>query len=143
MLKAGMVEHPDRLRVLNNLASIFTDTGRLSEAEALLRNCALEDKLLKSKEDESKIISKVNLSSVYFRMGNYTKAEELLLRCYEDNCRLRGHEHPYTAAIQANMAELYKAMGNHDKAEWSYTCCLEVPPRSGKMTPLSIANLGA
>ena len=70
-------EHPDTLLSMGNLARIYSDQGRWSEAEQLEVQVMEMRKKLLGTEHPSTLISMGNLAITYSNQGRWIEAEHL------------------------------------------------------------------
>ncbi len=112
----------------NNLATVYQDLGRYTEA------CSLFEEVLRSiernfgVEHPNTATSRSNLALVYKDLGRYTEAAELLEETLKSDEKNLGSEHPSTARSRSNLAVAYQALGRYSEA----TSLLEEAIRSAE-----------
>ncbi|WP_414590241.1 tetratricopeptide repeat protein, partial [Scytonema sp. PCC 10023] len=70
-------QHPQVATILNNLAGLYHNQGRYSEAEALYRQALEMRKRLVGEQHPSVVSSLNNLALLYQNQGRYSEAEPL------------------------------------------------------------------
>jgi CHAT domain-containing protein len=118
-------EHPGTLTSVGNLASLYSDQGRYSEAEALYLRALEVRERTPGPEHPSTLLSVGNLASLYSNQGRYSEAEPLYLRALEAQERTLGPEHPDTLIGVGNLAVLYSGQGRYSEAEPLYLRAFE------------------
>jgi tetratricopeptide (TPR) repeat protein len=114
-------EHPYTRDSLNNLAELYHDQGRYSEAEPLhLQALDLSD------EPSDVAISLNNLAKLYKYQGRYSDAEFFYIQALALWERLPGQEHRHFALCLSSLAVLYKAQGRYREAERLLVQALEL-----------------
>ena len=76
-------EHPETLRIENNLAALYIYQGRLRDAEPLLKKTLQARRLLKGNEHTETLASMSNLAVLYKMQGRFEEAEPLYRECLE------------------------------------------------------------
>ena len=72
-------EHPDTLRSVNNLASLYQDQGGCPEAEALYKRALEASERVLGKEHPNTFQIVNNLATLYKAQGRYPEAEALYM----------------------------------------------------------------
>jgi tetratricopeptide (TPR) repeat protein len=111
---------------LNNLADLYSDQGRYSEAEPLFkRSLAIDEKALGPSHPY--VATSLNdLASLYNEMGRYTEAEPLYKRALTIDETNLGPDHPEVANDLNNLAELYRRQARYADAEPLYKRALTI-----------------
>ena len=114
---------------LNNLAVLYDNQGRYSEAEPLYLD-ALEMRRRLFTGDHPDVASSLNnLALLYHNQGKYSEAEPLYLDALEMRRRLFTGDHPNVATSLNNLASLYYNQGKYSEAEPLYLDALEMTKR--------------
>jgi tetratricopeptide (TPR) repeat protein len=114
---------------LNNLAVLYDNQGRYSEAEPLYLE-ALEMRRRLFTSDHPNIATSLNnLAYLYHNQGRYSEAEPLYLEALEMRKRLFIGDHSDVATSLNNLASLYKSQGKYSEAEPLYLDALEMRRR--------------
>jgi CHAT domain-containing protein/tetratricopeptide (TPR) repeat protein len=116
--------------VINNLAVVAQDQGRLALAETRLREAlSIQEKIL---GPESIAVGSYlsNLAEVHVRQGRYTEAETLLRRALQITERTLGPDHADTANRLGNLASLLTYQGRADEAEGLHRRALAITEKA-------------
>ena len=115
--KALGPDHPDVAQSLNNLALLYNDQGRYSDAEPLYkRSLAIREKKLGADHpDVARSLN--NLAGLYQSQGRYSDAELLYKRSLAIREKVFGPDHPDVANALSNLALLYQAQRRYAEAE--------------------------
>ena len=114
---------------LNNLAVLYDNQGRYSEAEPLYLE-ALEMRRRLFTSDHPNIATSLNnLAYLYHNQGRYSEAEPLYLEALEMRKRLFIGDHSDVASSLNNLAYLYDNQGRYSEAEPLYLEALEMTKR--------------
>jgi tetratricopeptide (TPR) repeat protein len=113
-------KHPNTLKTINNLASVYRNQGRHKEAEELHRQVRAVQEQVLGKEHPDTLTTLNNLASVYSDLGRHEEAEGLYVEVRVVSERVLGKEHPDTLVTLNNLAEVYRAQGRHEEAEGLY-----------------------
>ena len=115
--KALGAEHPDVANSLNNLANLYQDQGRYTEAELLYkRSLSIWENTL-GPEHPFVATSLDNLAGLYHSQGRYAEAELLQKRALAAWEKALGPEHPDVALSLENYAALLRQTARTDEAE--------------------------
>ncbi|MGA7324297.1 MAG: CHAT domain-containing tetratricopeptide repeat protein [Rhodomicrobium sp.] len=109
--------HPDTLRILNNLASLYSSAGRYAEAEPLYKRVLEAKERTLGKEHPDTLRTTGNLALLYYDLGRYDEAEPLAKRTLEARERVLGKEAPETLDSINGLGLLYQIQGRHKEAE--------------------------
>ncbi|THH20457.1 hypothetical protein EW146_g905 [Bondarzewia mesenterica] len=110
-------EHPDTLRAMANLASIFRDQGRWMDAESLEAVVMETRRRVLGEEHPDTLSTMANLASTFWNQGRWKEAESLEVAVMETRQRVLGEEHPDTLTAMNNLAMTYRALGRLQEAE--------------------------
>jgi serine/threonine protein kinase/Tfp pilus assembly protein PilF len=109
-------DHPDTLRVMNNLATAYKAAGRLDLALPLLERALAKCQEKLSPDHPQALTTMNNLAVVYKEAGQLDKAvplfEQALAKCQEK----LGPDHPDTLVSMHNLASAYQDAGQRTKA---------------------------
>jgi tetratricopeptide (TPR) repeat protein len=111
---------------LNNLAVLYDNQGKYSEAEPLLLDALEMRKQLFTGDHPDVATSLNNLASLYKSQGKYSEAEPLYLDALEMRKRLFTGDHPDVATSLNNLASLYYIQGRYNEAEPLYLDALAI-----------------
>ncbi len=115
----------DLAYTLNNLAFLYNNQGRYSEAEPLYQQALAIRRRLLGEEHPDVATSLNDLAYLYYNQGRYAEAEPLLQQALAIRRRLLGEEHPDVATSLNNLALLYNNQGRYAEAELLYMQALE------------------
>jgi tetratricopeptide (TPR) repeat protein len=114
---------------LNNLANLYYNQGKHSEAEPLYLD-ALEMRRRLFTGDYPDVGNSLNnLALLYHNQGKYSEAELLYLDALEMRRRLFTGDYPDVANSLNNLASLYDSQGKYSEAELLYLDALEMTKR--------------
>ena len=114
---------------LNNLADLYYNQGKYSEAEPLYLDALAMRKRLFTGDHPDVAQSLNNLGSLYKSQGKYGEAEPLYLNALEMRKRLFTGDYPDVANSLNNLAGLYYNQGKYSEAELLYLEALEMRRR--------------
>ncbi|MFN5592168.1 MAG: tetratricopeptide repeat protein, partial [Aphanizomenon sp.] len=114
---------------LNNLANLYHNQGRYSEAEPLYLDALEMRRRLFTGDHPNVATSLNNLAGLYDSQGKYSEAELLYLDALEMRRRLFTGDHPDVATSLNNLAFLYNNQGRYSEAEPLYLDALEMRRR--------------
>ena len=102
---------------LNDLAALYTDQSRYTDAEPLLkRSLAIRERAL-GPDRPDVVQSHNNLAVLYIYQGRYGDAEALFKRVLAAQEKVLGPDHPEIAKTLHNLAGLYRNQGRVADAE--------------------------
>jgi TPR repeat protein/CHAT domain-containing protein/exonuclease VII small subunit len=138
-------KHPKTLTSLNNLAIIYQDLGRLSEALPWFeKGYRLSSEVLGEKHPYT-LLSLNNLAVIYQDLGRLSEALPLLESGYRLRKEVLGEKHPDTLASLNNLVRIYQDLGLFSEAlplfEKSYRLSKEVLGKKHPDTLTSMNNL--
>ena len=139
-------EHPDTLKSMAKLASIYSSQGKWNEAEQLdIQVLDMRKELFGAKHPDT-LLAMANLARTYADIGNFKKAEQLEVQVLDMRKKLLGVEHPETLRSMANLARTYADIGNFKEAEPLEIQVLDMRKKllgaEHPDTLISMANLG-
>jgi len=109
-------KHTNTLTSLNNLAMVYQDLGRLSEALLLSEmGYRLRKEVLGEKHPDT-LQSLNGLAMIYQALGRLSEALPLSEKGYRLFKELLGEKHPNTLTSLNNLAMIYQALGSLSKA---------------------------
>ena len=111
------LEHPDTIRAMANLATMYGSLGKYIEAEKLEKQVLEASIKILGVEHPDTIIAMASLASINGRLGKYIQAEKLKMKVLEANIRVLGAEHPDTILAMGNLAATYDSLGKYNEAE--------------------------
>jgi tetratricopeptide (TPR) repeat protein len=118
-------EDPHTLSYMNNLACLYMDQGKFTQAEPLLVK-VVEIKRRKGEEDLTYIN---NLGYLYLNQREFAEAEQLLVRALEVARRRLGEESPTSLDLMDKLASAYGNQGRLAQAETLHVKVLEARRR--------------
>ena len=101
---------------LNNLAMIYHDTGRYSDAEPLYYQALSITRRVLGTDHLDTAVSLNRLAGLYYAQGRYSDAELLFDEVLSIRRRVLGADHPDTAESLNNLAVLYRVQERHTEA---------------------------
>ncbi len=113
-------KHPDTLKSLHNLASLYVAQGRYSEAEPLLERAFAGFERALGKDSPLTLAAASSLGSLYASQGRFADAEPLLKRALEGFQGMRGANELQTLISADNLGSLYRVQGRYAEAEPLY-----------------------
>ncbi len=128
------------LTTLNNLANLYQDQRRYSEAEPLLQEALQAKREIFGSRDPSTMIGLNNLATLYQAEARYGEAEPLLreaLQISRDMPRDRR-----LVYVLHNLADVYYAQGDYSRAEPLYQEALQTSREVlGPRDPITLSSL--
>ncbi|KAL4758890.1 uncharacterized protein BDW70DRAFT_88924 [Aspergillus foveolatus] len=112
---SGDVENS--LRGISNLASIYSDLGRVEEAAKLRQKVLKLETESLGVDHPDTIATMHNLAQTYESQGRLSEAEALAAQVFKTNKRVLGLKHPSTARSMATLAVIYRDQGRLKVAE--------------------------
>jgi tetratricopeptide (TPR) repeat protein len=110
-------DHPDVATALHNLASLYSDQGKLEAAESLYRRALAIDEKALGPDSPVLAMTLNSLAGVYEAQDKLAEAEPLLQRALAIQQKALGAENPFVAEILSKLAVLYQSQGELAKAE--------------------------
>jgi tetratricopeptide (TPR) repeat protein/transcriptional regulator with XRE-family HTH domain len=107
----------DRVRVLNDLGSLFRIQGKYKEAEPLLQESLLIRQQLLGHDHPATTASLISMAQLYQAQGKYNDAQQRFLEALQVQQRTLEQGHPDIARSQSNLAKLYTDQGRYAEAE--------------------------
>lgn len=118
--------HPDTLRSMSNLASLYTNQGKNDLAEPLFVSCLDMRKTALGETHPDTLTSMNNMASLYKNQGKYDLAEPLYVSCLDMRKTELGENHAETLGSMNNLALLYNKQGKYDLAERLHVSSLKM-----------------
>jgi tetratricopeptide (TPR) repeat protein len=116
---------PNTLKLINILATFYSDMDQRDKALLLLEECLEKSKQLLGNDHPETLFTMNRLARLYYRIGNMDKALYLIEECLEKCKQKFDNYNPDTLRIIDYLAGLYSDMGHRDKAVPLYEECLE------------------
>jgi hypothetical protein len=104
-LRVLVIEHPDTLLSMGNLASTYRNQGRWKEAEELELQVIEMRKRVLGVEHPETLLSMNNLAFAWKSGGRDREALALMEECIQLRTRVLGPHHPHTASSLAALNE--------------------------------------
>ncbi|KAI9854152.1 MAG: hypothetical protein M1813_001359, partial [Trichoglossum hirsutum] len=105
---------------LHNLGSLYSDQGKLAEAEAMYQRALAGYEKALGPEHTSTLSTVNNLGSLYKKQGKLAEAEAMYQRALAGYERALGPEHTSALSTVHNLGSLYKKQGKLAEAEAMY-----------------------
>jgi tetratricopeptide (TPR) repeat protein len=100
----------------NNLANVYGDLGRYSEAANLLEIALQAAKNNFGENHPTVATRQSNLANIYQNLGRHEEAVNLLEITLQADLNNFGENHPTVAASQSNLATVYENLGRYEEA---------------------------
>jgi hypothetical protein len=110
-------EHPDLLRVMNNLAVLYEYQGRCGEAETLHRQTLEILRRTLGDEHPSTLSSLKNLAIAIGKQGRYSDTRALYRTLFEAYRQVHGADDPETLSTLNHFFAASEAAGEHSEAK--------------------------
>ena len=104
-------EHPETLSAMGNLATSYTELGRVAEAIPLQEKVLARWERLFGTDHPAVVAARVSLANSYYEAGRFAEAIALQEKVVADQERMLGEDHPDTVSARANLASSYKKVG--------------------------------
>jgi thiol-disulfide isomerase/thioredoxin len=124
-------EHPETLASMELLAGFFTDQGRTSDAERLIRHVWEVRRRTLGEDDSLTVNTMENLALLLRDQGRLDDAEPLAQKTLEIRRRVLGEEDPATLVARIHVASLLQERGELSEAEGLKRKALEIGRRVG------------
>ncbi len=135
-------EHEETLKVQQHLAWTLSETGKLDEAEALLRRTGDTQQRVLGQDHGATLSTRNDLADVLSRLGRAEEAEVLFKDLIDRYVAKDGLENESTLNAISNYATLVKMGGNLEEAEALFRQVLEVQRKvMGTMHPDTLTTL--
>lgn len=122
-------EHPDTLKCMYILGSVYWNQGRLIESESLNLQLLQARKRVLGNEHPDTLKTMSNLASTYWSQRRLKEAEILDLQVMEIRERVFGKEDPHTLSSMHSVASTYSRQGRWSEAEELFLQLLDVQKR--------------
>jgi Tetratricopeptide repeat/Heterokaryon incompatibility protein (HET) len=116
-MEVSILDHPETLSIIANMASLYINQGRWKEAEDLDAQVVETRKRVLGAEHPDTLTSIANLASTLWSQGRWKEAEDLDVQVMEARKRVLGAEHPSTLTSVANLASMYRNQGRWKEAK--------------------------
>ncbi len=137
--RLSVVDHPDTLSVMNDLAWLYRDEGKFPQAEPLARKVLeIRGRLLGEKHPDT--LDAMNRLGLLYRFeGKLAQAEALSSQVLEIQKRMSGEEHPATLFAMNSLGYVYQVEGKYKQAETLLSKQFEIRQRvSGPEHPATL-----
>jgi tetratricopeptide (TPR) repeat protein len=111
------MQHPDTLKIANNLALVLWAQGKYEEAEKLSRQTLEAHKKELGMQHPHTLTSAHNLAIVLQAQRKYEEAEKLSRRALEGREKELGMQHPDTLTSAHTLATVLQNQGKYEEAE--------------------------
>jgi CHAT domain-containing protein/Tfp pilus assembly protein PilF len=129
---------------MNNLATSYSNQGRLIEAEALYKQCLAKRKIVLGESHPHTLSTMNNLASTYKDQGRHSEAEVLYKQCLDKQKEVLGESNPDTLRTMHSLALVCFNQGRYGEAETSSLRSLAIiQARFGENHPLTVKCLNA
>ncbi|MFL5662035.1 MAG: tetratricopeptide repeat protein [Ktedonobacteraceae bacterium] len=132
--------HPDTVKSMHNLGSLYMQQTRYSQAEPLF----LQALAIRQQQSEAMHLDTAqsfhHLACLYNEQGRYKEAERMFQMALEIYEPVLGPEHPDTVANSIGLAWIYMKQGNYSEAESPIQKALEIREQSLGPTHPTTAN---
>ncbi|CAG8982040.1 hypothetical protein HYALB_00013901 [Hymenoscyphus albidus] len=123
--KALGPDHTSTLDTVNNLGTLYSNQGKLVEAEQMYQR-ALQGKEKALGPDHTSTLDTVNnLGTLYSDQGKLVEAEQMYQRALQGKEKALGPDHTSTLDTVNNLGTLYKDQGKLVEAEQMYQRALQ------------------
>ena len=135
-------EGPNTGRLKSYLAGLYTNQGRLKEAEKLgIESTQINEKVWGAQHPQT-LIDKTGLASTYRNQGRLKEAEELELEVIATSEKVLGMEHEVTMVSLGNLLSTYFYQGRWTDAEELALRVVEINKRAlGAEHPQTLTNM--
>jgi CHAT domain-containing protein/tetratricopeptide (TPR) repeat protein len=123
-------ERPEYALSLNDIAVLYTDSGKFEQADSFSLKAYAVCKAVLGNEHKETIFSLLTLANTYLKFAKYDNAESYYLEAKTLWEKYIGKDQPRYADILNNLAVLYQTQGRYENAEELY---LETKTIRGKL----------
>jgi len=113
------------LNAFNNLGALYSDQGKLAEAEKMHQSALQGKEKALGPEHMSTLLTVNNLGTLYWHQGKLAEAEEMYQRALQGYEKVLGPEHTSTLDTVNNLGNLYSDQGKLAEAEQMYQRTLQ------------------
>jgi tetratricopeptide (TPR) repeat protein len=111
------INHPDTLKSMINLASIYRILGRLEEAEKLAMQVIATHNAKHEADNPDILMAMNNLASTYRKQGRYKEASKLFAEVLKSRKSKLGDDHTDTLISMGELATMFWKQGRLEEAE--------------------------
>jgi len=122
--KQSAGDDPQIVTPLNNLAALYMQQGRYSDAEQLYLQALSIRNNMSASEDSGTVIILSNLGALYLKEGKYPEAESLCKRALDLRAKLHTPEDNQGSSLLSNLGTLYFVEGKYPQAETLFQSAL-------------------
>ncbi|MGV3661839.1 MAG: tetratricopeptide repeat protein [Prosthecobacter sp.] len=109
-------EHPDTMRSMRQLATVFKEQGRYAESEALLRKTLAAQQRALGSEHKDTFVTITVLAAVCEAQDQPMTSEKLFTDLWKLQKKVLGPDHMETLGTLGNLAGLMGRQGRHEEA---------------------------
>jgi tetratricopeptide (TPR) repeat protein len=110
-------DHPNTLRVMGNLGTVYRSAGKYAQAEPLLAGALEIGRRVQGELHPNTLQTMNNLADLYRDQGKYAESESVYRNVLEGRRRVLGADHPDTLATEAAIGRVKLAARDYTAAE--------------------------
>jgi len=111
------MEHPETIRVAENLALTYHSQGQWREAEKLQAEVLEQSRRLLGMEHPDTIEAAGSLAAIYCAGDGWHKACNLLESAVQLSMQVLGKHHPYTQNVTKELSLVYEELGRSEESQ--------------------------
>ncbi|RYP50015.1 hypothetical protein DL768_004370 [Monosporascus sp. mg162] len=123
--KALGPDHTSTLNTVKSLGNLYSDQGKLKEAEAMYQRALQGRERALGPDHRSALETVNNLGILYFNQGKLKEAEEMYQRALQGKEKALGPDHTSTLNTVNNLGLIYSDQGKLKEAEAMYQRALQ------------------